>query len=282
MYKQFVHLLNFVSNLDIDPKEKKEIYFDTSEEVIVKEVIIELEGPFLKRLEKETISDTFNEKDTDAVAFRDRMLKLAEAIGDPELSGIWTEIIETLSRLESRKYLFEIMGELSNQLFLSKDTLYDRFMDLMRFGDMNMKNLKENGRQYCFFVEEERFIKDLVTEMVQGNYLSKFTKGKPAGKSIEEDDKIALEFRERMLEKCKNIENEDLYKSWHGIIELLSQHELRLQRRKTMEILKEGMEGLVTVTSDKNKTYEERIDTLYRLNGVLNAIFKQYTTPKDK
>ncbi|MGU3471890.1 hypothetical protein ACLBWT_12150 [Paenibacillus sp. D51F] len=271
-----------MSDLNINPRKKEEIYFDKSEEAIVKEIIIEFEGPFLRRLEKGTFRKTLDEKDIVAVSFRDRMLKLAEAITNPELSENWTGIINTLSLLETRKYLFEILEELSNQLFLSKETLYDKFMDLMRFGNVNLKLLTENGREYLFYTEEERFIKDLVVELVEGNYLSRLIKGKLAGKSIEEDDKAAFEFRERMLEKCKNIENEELFKSWYGTIEFFSRHELRLQRRKTVEILKEGIEGLVTLTNDNDKPYEERVDTLFRLNGVLNAIFKQYITPKDK
>ncbi len=278
-YKKVLQILNLMSGGEIK-KTSKDIYFDSPEETIVKELIIELEKPFLQRLSKGKIGETFDEKDEAAVAFRNKMLKICEGIKDKGLSETWKEIIETLSRLQNLKNLTDIIKELTHEsdkkIFVSPDAAYKKFVQLMEFGNVSRSELKDETGEFYFYPFEEQVIKALLIEMDQQPFLQRLTKGKIVGHTLEEDDEAAFAFRERMLKICEGIKDKEMLEVWHELIELLSRYKLRLQIRRTKQLLRNGIERML----DEKKPYDAQVESFYKLNGVLHALFNQYLAEK--
>ncbi|TCL36239.1 hypothetical protein EV210_109189 [Anaerospora hongkongensis] len=99
--------------------------------------------------------------------------------------------------------------------------------------------------------------------MGDGEYLRKLfsTKKKTSFSAL---DKQAIDFRNRMLALCDDVQDEELKEKWQSIVDALSQ----IQIRELMQQFAEKMSDIAKQLGTTEK-YQEHIELLQELNDAL-------------
>lgn len=159
--------------------------------------------------------------------------------------------------------LSELTREMAAKYHYDANTIYGWFKTLMERLGIDHNELKNEKEEIWFYEAERPLLQGLLLEMGDGEYLRKLfsTKKKTSFSAL---DKQAIDFRNRMLALCDDVQDEELKEKWQSIVDALSQ----IQIRELMQQFAEKMSDIAKQLGTTEK-YQEHIELLQELNDAL-------------
>lgn len=174
--------------------------------------------------------------------------------------------------------LAEIIRELidNHEVYLTEQAIRDRFNKILKYAKINSDSLKNDDGEIFFFEGEKDLVKALLIELDKP-YLQRLTSKKKVGKTIEDGLKEAKAFRDRMKDRSKGVKDQEILKSWEGIVELLSRYELQTVNQSIINRLKRVEAEIIR--NDIN--YEELIEMMKGLDSAIQKWEQKYQERKE-